>query len=274
MKFHPKKCKILTLSHKYRTPFNELPFARFQYTMSNEILDYAETQKDLGIVIHNRFKWNDHCTSILAQATNKFNLLRRTCHFVKNSHKRRTLYLTLVRSLFEHGSVIWAPQFVTIVNKFESLQKKCIKWIRTEQFISYSTSEYIDALKELDILPMQQKFIYTDIVTFHKIVHKLIPIAMPDSIINNSSRTRATANDDLNFMVNPNVRINKTVLSNDFFFRCLSFWNWLPREIRSITNTKSFATSIKAILWDLVIVPVDGSISTHAQRTGSDIEPD
>ena len=128
-----------------------------------------------------------------------------------------------MRSLFEHGSVIWAPQFITMVDKFESLQKKCIKWIRNEQYISYSTAEYINALKDLDILPMQQKFIYTDIVTFHKIVHNLIPVAIPDTIINNSGRTRSTANDDLSFMVNPNVRINKTVLRNDFFLRCVSF---------------------------------------------------
>ena len=274
MKFHPKKCKILTLSHKYKTPFSHLPFATFQYTMSDVVLDYTDTQKDLGILINNKFKWNDHCASILAQAINKFNLMRRTCHFVKNKSKKRMLYLTLVRSLFEHGSVIWAPQFVTIVDKFESLQKKCIKWIRNEQFTSYSTAEYIYALKDLDILPMQQKFIYTDIVTFHKIVHKMIPVAMPDTIINNSSRTRSTANDDLSFMVNPNVRINKAALRNDFFLRCVSFWNWLPHEIRSVTNNKSFAKSVKTILWDLVLVSVDGSMLTQMQQTDNDLEPD
>ena len=80
MRFHPKKCKILTISHKRINSLINLPFVKFQYYMNEDILDYTEIEKDLGIIVQHKFSWNVHCTSLLSQAINKFNLLRRTCH--------------------------------------------------------------------------------------------------------------------------------------------------------------------------------------------------
>ena len=94
--------------------------------INNAIMDYFEEEKDLGITITSKFKFNNHLQEILSKALNQFNLLRRTCPFVKNSQKRRTLYLSLVRSLFEHGFQIWSPNIST-VNNFETFQKSCVK---------------------------------------------------------------------------------------------------------------------------------------------------
>ena len=40
--------------------------------------------------------------SILSKASQILGLTKRTCHFVTNSNRKRTLYLTLVRIMFEH----------------------------------------------------------------------------------------------------------------------------------------------------------------------------
>ena len=109
MRFHPDKCKILSIHHFHKNVFQELPFFLYPYEMNNTLLDYCNTEKDLGILINNKFNFKDHRNLILSKAINQFNLLRRTCHFVKNHSKRRTLYLTMIRSLFEHGSQIWSP---------------------------------------------------------------------------------------------------------------------------------------------------------------------
>ena len=181
MNFHPQKCKVLTVSHRHES-FYILPFDRFLYSMNNEILDYCTKEKDLGIIVQNRLSWAAHSTSILSIATSRFNILRRTCHFIKNASKRRTLYLTMVRSLFEHGSVVWSPSAKTTLENFEAFQKRCIKWILNEQFVSYSKADYISKLISLDILPLSYKFSLADLVTFHKIVHNLIPVTLPHYI--------------------------------------------------------------------------------------------
>ena len=44
-------------------------------------------------------------------------------------------------SQFEHCSQIWRSYCVTLMTKFEQLQKKAIKWVFHEEFLSYSDNE-------------------------------------------------------------------------------------------------------------------------------------
>ena len=126
MKFHPLKCKIVSIAVKIF--LDSLPFQRiFPYSMNNILLNHEPSETDLGLSVHKNFSWVNHQTMVLSKALSQFNLLRRTCHFVKNPSKKRTLYLTIIRSLFEHCSSIWAPIHEATANKFEPLQKRCIK---------------------------------------------------------------------------------------------------------------------------------------------------
>ena len=71
------------------------------------------------------------------KASQQFGLTKRTCHFVKDFRRRRALYLSLIRSQFEHCSPIWRPVHKTMIDKLECFQKRCIKWILSEEFYSY-----------------------------------------------------------------------------------------------------------------------------------------
>ena len=64
-------------------------------------------------------------------------ITKRTCHFIIDTRKRRSLYLSLVRSQFEHCNIIWRPYTETEILTFEKLQKKAIKWIFGEQNLHY-----------------------------------------------------------------------------------------------------------------------------------------
>ena len=109
--------------------------------LGEDILAYADTERDLGVDITSNFTFTEHSTRIISKANQKYGLLRRTCHFVNDIKRRRILYLTIVRSQFEHCSQIWRPNTKTLIAKFESIQKKCIKWVLSEEELSYSSSE-------------------------------------------------------------------------------------------------------------------------------------
>ena len=110
-------------------------------------------------------------------------LTKRTCHFLINSKRKRTLYLTMVRSQFEHCSAIWRPVSATELNKFEVIQKNAIKWILNEEFISYSNNEtYLKKCMDIHILPISKHFDLRDLCLFHKIVNDLIPIKIPSYV--------------------------------------------------------------------------------------------
>ena len=102
MTFHPDKCKILLVNNFHKNFLQEL---------YNVIFDYTDEEKDLGILTTTKFNFKAHQTFILNKALTQFNILGRTCHFVNNSKYCRTLYLTLVRSLFK-------PLFRNLVSKW------------------------------------------------------------------------------------------------------------------------------------------------------------
>ena len=78
-------------------------------------------------------------------------MLMHTCHF---TIKKGTFYLTIVRSIFEHCSIIWRPEKAKSTNQigsFGAIQKKAIKWIDGRRFNHYSDIEYFNKQKELNI---------------------------------------------------------------------------------------------------------------------------
>ena len=120
-----QKCKVVSIKSK-PSPLAMLPFVSYHYYLAENMLNYADSEKDLGVCINNCLNFSEHCDIILAKANQKYGLLKRTCHFVSDTRRRRVLYFTLVRSQFNHCSTAWRPTEITnktLVEKFEKFQK-------------------------------------------------------------------------------------------------------------------------------------------------------
>ena len=140
MKFHPEKCAVISIFSNIKDLLylNPLPMSQYRYHLGNNILNYEECEKDLGIIVNSIFSWLDHQSLVTSKASQMLGLTKRTCHFLTNSNRKRTLYISLVGSQFEHCSAIWRPIKLTELQKFEAVQKNAIKWILNEEFLSYS----------------------------------------------------------------------------------------------------------------------------------------
>ena len=61
MKFHPDKCKVVSINSKSSSTnlayLALLPISRFNYTLGWNILDCETEEKDLGIIVNNNFSW-------------------------------------------------------------------------------------------------------------------------------------------------------------------------------------------------------------------------
>ena len=164
--------------------------------------------------------------------------------------KKELFYLAIVRSLFEHCSTIWSPQYKTNLLKFSAIQRRAVKWINGEQFASYTEDKYNELLRKHQILPIKMKFIYNDLVMFYKIVNHLTPVELPDYITvsepENTRFTRHTAsvhNSGDNSKFSCSVKPNCDAFKQSFFCRSLNRWNNLPLETRQAKNLISFKAS-------------------------------
>ena len=133
MRFHPEKCKVLSVCKSDPPLLGILPFIQFTYNLDGIPLDYVDEQKDLGVLLTKRMNWTSHCDKLYSKACQILGLTRRTCYFVNDEKRKRSLYLALVRSQFEHCSLIWQPSSKTHQSKLESVQKRGIKWILSEE---------------------------------------------------------------------------------------------------------------------------------------------
>ena len=258
MTFHPDKCKAMAVTNKCLD--YPLPFHEFFYELNGCLLDYVQNEKDLGVLFDNKLSWSNHCELVVQKSTKQFNLLRRTCYFMHDSKQKRALYLTLVRIMFEHCCQIWSPQNFTSMIMFDKLQKRAVKWILNEQHESYSDLIFLEKQKELDILPMKHKFIFSDLVLFYRIITKNVQIDLPYYIsrlepqdVKQSTRCLKPVADRIDTLkykciLPPKVKC----FENSYFVRSVKNWNDLPYEIRSTDDRDKFKIMLKDHLWLLL----------------------
>ena len=255
MQFHPDKCKVVRITNK-STIYN-LPFYEFWYSLNGNLLEYEKSEKDLGVVINTKLTWKAQCDSLISKANRQLGLVRRTCYFITDTKQRHALYLSLVRSIFEHCCQVWAPQDVKSLNAFDLLQKRAVKWILKESYISYSDGQFLIKQRNLDLLPMKSKFVYSDLILFYKIVYNKVQIMLPNYVtriepqdvkrVTRSNNAISRGIDKLKYKCNIFPKIN--AFKNSFFVRTMNQWNELPLYLREIGNLDKFSRALKDHLW-------------------------
>ena len=60
MKFHPSKCKVLSVTMN-KNILDILPFNIFRYNLNNDDIDYVPSHKDLGVMPTSKLLWAEHC---------------------------------------------------------------------------------------------------------------------------------------------------------------------------------------------------------------------
>ncbi len=259
MKFHPLKCKVVSVAQRLPPLLGILPFIQYIYYLGEDSLDYADSEKDLGIDINSKLNFNDQCERLYSKAMQQFGLTKRTCHFIRDIRRRRALYLSLIRSQFEHCSPVWRPIHKTMLDKLESLQKRCIKWILSEECYSYGCSEvYMRKCCQVRILPLAKHFDYNDLILLFKIIHDLVPLKLPYylKLYEGNSRLRTCHLDRLSLVssIRPKSNIitdtNKnSPLYKSFYYRVHLLWNLLPLDIRESESLPTFRSKLLKYLW-------------------------
>ena len=265
MKFHPSKCKVVsTRSSRCEATWGELPCFLHSYVLGDTVLDNVTVQRDLGVLVNNKLSWTDHTEHILERFTDRFNLVRRTTHFVCNPHQRRTLFLTLVRSLLEHCSPVWAPHSVGLLDSLEAAQKRSIKWVLgVSHLTSWSIQIYHSHLITLNILPINLQFKFNDMKLFYKVMTGYVPVTLPDylyikSPLDVSYLTRSNKDiiDNTDFTtICCSIKPYSAAFRNSFFYRSFSYWNSLPSSIRQSPTFPTFCHRLKVHLFNSISTP-------------------
>ena len=196
---------------------------------------------------------------------------------------QETSSVPIIRSQFEHCSPIRRPNNKIMMNKLENLQKKCIKWILSEEYFSYSTYDlYLHKCRQVRLLPLAKRFDLNDLVLFYKIVNKMLPIHLPNylNFYEGNSRLRSCHLDHLSIVSNlkPKTSLisdtNKNcALNKSFFYRVHLIWNQLPLINIPLINIRSIIilSKFRAEILKYLTLPDTQDDHDHDQKNLSEL---
>ena len=195
--------------------------------------------------------------------------MKRTCSFVINRRQRRSLYITMIRSQFEHCSSVWFPSSKVTLDKLEAIQKKSINWIIGDDYCSSKDEhKYFLKCKELDLLPIKLRLVLKDLKLLHNIINCRSVIELPSYIHfhEGQNRLRSSHLDSLSLVSDITPKISNNLsksgdsvstsfsqFSNSFFYRAINSWNGLTYETRCLSSSSKFETATLKHLWELAL---------------------
>ena len=219
MEFHPKKCKVLTITNKTKP-------LKTSYTIHDVALESVASAKYLGVEVHRKLKWNTQVAIVCKKANQTINFLARNLRGCKKSIKSRA-YTIYVKPILTYASSVWNPvNNQSLTTQIEQIQRKAARFVYSDWSWQSSPSEMMKNLswKSLEFNRKQDS-----IQMMHKIVNG--NIILPPDFLPKKSR------DNVKFQP-----INGRVMaySNSFVPTVVGWWNELPKNVSKITDFNTF----------------------------------
>ena len=204
----------------------------YPYMLSGALIPTKNVCRDLGVFVGNDLYYRRH-----------YEIVVRNSHFLckqfrnafvsKNIEFLMFLFKTYILPKLEYASNVWSPYYKKDVDLIENVQRKFTKFLP-----GMFQRPYHERLSLLNLITLEERRIYLDLILLYKILHGLIDISFDNYFSVNRSRTRGHPF-KLNIVVS---RIN--CHKYHFFNRVIRIWNSLPSDIVTIEKFHTFKNRV------------------------------
>ena len=229
LRFHPGKCKVLTLGHHDNITHTH------RYTLGGQELEHVFEEKDLGITIDAELTFDDHVRAKVRKANSMMGLLRRS--FTQLTPQRFTLlYKSFVRSQLEYGQAVWFPYRRPLVHILEQVQIRA-----TASVNGLANLTYEERLKRLKLTTLTYRRHRGDMIEIFKHFDKYDRAAVSASF---NPRTRPHRGGSVlhsrHLNVKPDLDGHYGSHRNSFYCRAPKLWNLLPEGVVTAPSLDCF----------------------------------
>ena len=192
------------------------------------LLPQVSSHKLLGVIIDHNLTWANHTAFISSKLSTKAYQLNCIKNFLDLA-TRKLFYFAYIQPQLDYCSTVWGHCCKSHLIRLKSIQKRSFKlMLKSDQYDLEEMSEL------LNILVLQEKFIFNDCILLHKIIYNNVPSYLSNLASLNSSHY--FSNDKRVIIPFPHMDIMK----HSFAYNCTSSWNKLPSLLRTIEEPLSF----------------------------------
>ena len=219
--FHPQKCKVLDIGNRVRE--------QNEYYMGEHKLDHITEEKDLGVIIDNKLKFDSHINNKIDKANNILGAIRRSFSYLDKTILLR-LFTSLVRPQIEYANSVWNPHLRKHIDSIENIQRRATKMVPELKELPYT-----ERLKSLKLPTLAYRRLRGDMIETFKILNKCYDQQVANFLpLHPNKRTRGHS--QKLFKRRPRLDVRKY----SFSYRIVDAWNSLPEKVISAPSVNSF----------------------------------
>ena len=135
MEFNEGKCKVMNIGgHKSIAPILSMENSSGERVVLHETM----REKDLGVIVNSKLKWDDQVNQAALKATSVLGMLKRTfVHWSADLFLR--LYPTYVRPHLEYCSTVWNPYKKKDIRRLEQVQRRATNFVPELRHLNYES---------------------------------------------------------------------------------------------------------------------------------------
>ena len=232
MMFNSSKCHILHLGSGNR---------RFEYVMGGQFLEAVESEKDVGVMVHQSLKPSLQCTRAAEKANQVLGQLSRGITY-RDKQTFLKLYKVYVRPHLEYAVASWCPWLqadkeILEMEILEKVQRRAVSMVS-----NFQARNYEDKLLEADMTTLEKRRERGDLIQMYRIMTGKDDVHFSTWFQRMSDRegganTRAAAG-YLNVL--PPANYDNSTRRNFFSQRVVDSWNNLPDSVKQALSVNQF----------------------------------
>lgn len=122
LRFHPDKCKAMRIGK------STVDLYDYSLSKNGTIMDRAESEKDVGVIIDNKLSFDQHISEKVNKANSVMGVIRGSFTCMDRT-TFKLLYTSLVRPHLEYANQVWNPYLKKHIDLIENVKRRATKLV-------------------------------------------------------------------------------------------------------------------------------------------------
>ena len=228
MLFNVSKCKIIHMGHKNM---------QYNYTMNGRTLETVDSEKDVGVIIHQSLKPSLQCAKAASKANLVLGQLARAVTY-RDKVTFIRLYTVYVRPHLEYAVQSWCPYYDADKKVLENVQRRAVRMVTNLQGQTYE-----ERLAELGMVTLETRRNRGDMIQTFRIMSGIDQVDPQTWFTPNTQVVRGGAASTRSTTGLHNIQekwASTDVRRNFFSLRVIKPWNTVPDKVKEATTVNAF----------------------------------